>query len=145
VRQSVSTLRSNPLQGRSLEKTLTQTLQDFRQTTNIDLESAIDLPQSLSSDVNTVIYRIVQEALTNICKHSSADRVKVKIYGLSHEVIVSVQDNGKGFHPDQNTTGFGLQGIRERTRSLGGTFSIDSQPNQGCHITAHLPISRIAL
>jgi signal transduction histidine kinase len=145
VRQSVSTLRSNPLQGRSLEKTLTQTLHDFRQTTNIALEFAIDLPPSLSSDVSTVIYRIVQEALTNIYKHSSADRVKIEIYGYPDEVIVAVQDNGKGFHPDQNTTGFGLQGIRERTRSLGGTFSIDSQPHQGCRITAHLPIARIAL
>jgi signal transduction histidine kinase len=145
VRQSVSTLRSNPLRGRSLEQTLTQVIQDFRQTTNMTVESTIELSQPLSSDVNTVIYRIVQEALTNIYKHSSADLVKIQVCEDHHEITVSIQDNGKGFRPDQNTTGFGLQGIRERTLSLGGKFSIDSEPHNGCQITAHLPISRLAL
>jgi signal transduction histidine kinase len=145
VRQSVSTLRSNPLQGRSLAQILAETIQDFRQATDITLESVIDLPQSLSTEINIVIYRIIQEALTNIYKHSSANQVKIEVYKNTDEMIVRIQDNGKGFNPEQNTTGFGLQGIRERVISWGGHFHVGSQPGHGCHITAHLPMSRLIL
>jgi signal transduction histidine kinase len=145
VRQSVSTLRSHPLQRRSLEKSLAETIHNFRQGNNIIVDSIVDVPQALPPEMNTVVYRIVQEALTNVCKHSAANWVRVEIWEKEDEMIVSIKDNGQGFNPAQNTTGFGLQGLKERVISWGGQFRLVSQSGHGCQVMARLPISQPAL
>jgi len=139
VRQSVSTLRSDPMQGKSLTSGLTLLLEDFQRRTNIVPDCTVNLHQPLSVDIKTTIYRIVQEALTNISKHSMADEVKIELQATTHTLYLSIEDNGQGFNPNQNTTGFGLQGMRERTLALGGQFHIVSKPKAGCRITAVLP------
>lgn len=139
VRQSVASLRNSPLQGRSLELALKKLLQEFQQTTQIKIASRIRLQDSLTSDVQTVLYRIVQEALTNIAKHSQADRVELAIASSLKGIDLEIQDNGKGFEPRENTTGFGLQGMRERVEALGGKFSLHSQPGSGCQVRIAIP------
>lgn len=139
VRQSVATLRCDPLQGKSLESTLTLLLANFERQTGIIPEFTLSLSRPLSAEVSTTIYRIVQEALTNISKHSAATYVKIDLEIIADSLYLQLYDNGKGFNPYQNTTGFGIQGMRERTQALAGHFRIFSGPGGGCRILAVFP------
>ncbi|MGB7441650.1 MAG: sensor histidine kinase [Coleofasciculaceae cyanobacterium] len=143
VRQSVSTLRSNPLENQSLEVAIDSLLEDFRKSTGISPTCQIDLKGNLTTQVKTVIYRIVQEALTNIYKYAAATEVEITIQ-VKKDLHLMIKDNGKGFNLNQNTTGFGLQGMRERTTALGGSFKIVTAPSAGCQIIADLPLPGVS-
>lgn len=140
TRESVSDLRSDPLQGRSLEEVIATLTQDFRRTTGIQPLCQIDLSQPTSHRVKTVVYRIVQEGLTNICKHAHATIVEIHIHSTDTGLSLTLQDNGNGFQIDANRAGFGLQGMQERIAALQGTLNITSKPGGGCCITASLPL-----
>ena len=140
VRKSVSVLRSNPLQGQLLESAIKKLLQDFKQNTEIEVLTNIYLQQSLPSEVNTTLYRIIQESLTNIYKHSQAKTVNIELLQELGCIRLMIEDNGKGFDPTQNTTGFGVQGMKERTSALCGQFMLDSQPGKGCRLVILVPI-----
>lgn len=142
VRQSVSEIRSDPLQGQLLEKAIATLTQEFYRTTGIPPECQIDLSYPLSNQVNTVVYRIVQESLTNICKYAAATRVQIQIQTTVEGLLLVIQDNGKGMTIDSCGYGFGLQGMRERTTNVGGQLEITSEPGAGCRITARF--SRLA-
>ena len=92
--------------------------------------------------METNIYRIIQESLNNIIKHSGADTVEINISKVSKTVNVSIKDNGKGFDfNDENILkGFGLAGIRERTRILEGDLQISSQIGGGTELKLQIPI-----
>lgn len=143
IRRSLSVLRSNPLQGQSLKSAIEKLLIDFQQTTSIEPSCKIDLPHTLPTEVNTALFRIVQESLTNICKHAEATSVTVKLLAHAGMIHLSIEDNGKGFNPTQNTTGFGLQGMRERSIALGGQLNLHSQLGTGCCISVSLPLSKL--
>ncbi|MBD2775364.1 sensor histidine kinase [Iningainema tapete] len=145
IRRSVSVLRSNPLSGLSLEPAVEKLLNEFQHNTGIELKSNIYLPLSLPTEVNTTLYRIVQESLTNIYKHAQAKTVMVQLQQQDLVLHLSIEDNGKGFNPTQNTTGFGLQGMRERAAALGGQLNIYSQPGEGCRICVSFPLSKLLL
>jgi signal transduction histidine kinase len=140
VRHSVSTLRTDPLWERDLESAIDTLIKDFQRSTNLIPTVKLVIPKAIHSSVKTAVYRILQEALTNICKYADATDVEVQLHVYSNELHLSVKDNGKGFLPSQTTSGFGLQGMRERTLALNGQFEIVSSPNQGCQILATFPI-----
>lgn len=142
IRRSLSVLRSNPLQGQSLKSALEKLLTDFNKT-GIEPSYTIDIPPYLPTEINTAIYRIVQESLTNIYKHALATSVNVELRSSNGIIHLSIKDNGKGFNPTQNTTGFGLQGMRERATALGGQLNIHSQLETGCCISVSLPLSKL--
>lgn len=139
VRQSVATLRSDPLQNLSLKEAIATLIEDFHKSSNLLPNTSINLYFPLPNDIKTAIYRIVQEALTNIAKYSKATEVKITI-SAETDLQLTIEDNGKGFNLDQNTTGFGLQGMRERALALGGKFKIVSAPENGCKIIAKFPL-----
>lgn len=88
------------------------------------------------------VYRIVQEALQNAVRHSQATLISIAISLHEELVRVEIVDNGVGFHPlNVSRKRYGLVGIRERARLLGGSASIQSAPGQGTHITVDLPIA----
>jgi signal transduction histidine kinase len=141
VRQSVATLRQSPLQEKSLPDALKLLVQDFERTTGIQTQIQVQYTQSLPTEVAIALYRITQEAMTNIAKHSQATQVSLNLQANSKALEFSLEDNGQGFTPALNTTGFGLQSMRERTEALGGIFEITSQPSQGCRIHVTFPQS----
>jgi signal transduction histidine kinase len=144
VRQSVSVLRSNPLHQQSLESALESLVQDFHRTTGILPECHWQLPWLLPPELNTTVYRIVQEALTNICRHGDAKAVQIELFpsvSALKKLTLMIRDNGKGFQINQNKTGFGIQGMQERTLAQGGEFQISSQPGVGCQITVTFPLT----
>jgi signal transduction histidine kinase len=139
VRQSVTALRSDPLREQSLSTAIANLVVEFQRSTQILPARIIQLKQPLTHELNVVIYRIVQESLTNICKYAAATEVEISIVQSISNLQVTIRDNGKGFEFKHNTTGFGLQGMQERTLALGGHFEIVSAPNQGCRVSAIFP------
>ncbi|WP_414529925.1 sensor histidine kinase [Nodularia chucula] len=140
VRQSVSTMRYSPLHDQSLEQAIAILLEDFHRSHGISPICNIDLEYALASDVIISIYRIIQESLTNISKYAEASEVKLEITTNKGRFHLIITDNGKGFDIMQNTTGFGLQSMRDRTLALGGEFMINSQPGCGCQIIVDIPL-----
>jgi PAS domain S-box-containing protein len=92
--------------------------------------------------VQTTVYRVLQEALTNVAKHARARRVSVRLERDDTMVELQVRDDGVGFKPGANHRGLGLQGMRERAALLGGTAQLESAPGEGTLITARFPVRR---
>jgi signal transduction histidine kinase len=95
----------------------------------------------LGPALETAIYRLVQEALTNVAKHARASRVEVVVAELGDQVIVTVTDDGVGFDPDAAAEGFGLLGMRERLTLLEGTLAVESGAD-GTTIRCRIPVQR---
>jgi signal transduction histidine kinase len=115
----------------------------------LEIDCSIDLayeqrrkPSRHTPELETAIYRIIQEALSNATKHGHAKRAIVEIHDDETTVELTVRDDGTGFNPATNTSGFGLAGIRERVGLLGGTVQIISSPDVGTAVTACFPAQR---
>jgi signal transduction histidine kinase len=94
------------------------------------------------AQLEAVVYRLVQEALTNVVKHAAARHVRVRAHDGDDVVTVMVSDDGRGFDRASQREGFGLLGMVERVELLGGELDIDSAPGEGTTVTATLPITR---
>ena len=92
--------------------------------------------------IETTIYRVVQEALTNVAKHAGAQRVSVTVVERDGAVEIAVTDDGRGFSGDEPSDGFGLIGMRERTRLAGGRHDVESSPGAGTTVHALIPATR---
>ena len=91
--------------------------------------------------METVIYRIVQESLTNAAKYSESKTVIVRLEVEKHTIKIEVEDSGRGFNPELDMkAGFGLMGLEERSLSLGGEFQVKSKPGVGTTVTARFPL-----
>ena len=95
------------------------------------------------------LYRITQEALNNAARHAQVDRAEVEVHSTPQEVVLRVRDRGVGFTPDRvltqavNGEHFGLSGIQQRIRALGGECAIESAPGQGTQINIHIPLPNL--
>jgi signal transduction histidine kinase len=94
----------------------------------------------LDSLLESTIYRLVQEALTNVVKHAQAERVELEVTAEDDVVAIEVRDNGVGFDPALKPAGFGLMGMRERLELVGGRLEVSSTPGRGTSLRARLPL-----
>ena len=140
VRQSISTLRVDPLVGLSLQEAIANLVEEFKRSSGISTILRTDLQQPIKNEIKIAVYRIIQEALTNIYKHASATEVTIDIHTETH-LMLRIRDNGKGFQLEENTTGFGLQSMRDRTLAVGGNLKIETVANGGCKIIASFPLN----
>lgn len=99
-------------------------------------------PTRHTAELETAVYRIIQEALTNASKHGQARRAVIQARETPTTVEISVRDDGKGFDPVTSTDGFGLLGMRERAELLHGTIHVESSPGAGTTVTATFPVQR---
>jgi two-component system, NarL family, sensor histidine kinase UhpB len=95
----------------------------------------------LAPDVELVIYRVVQESLTNTLRHADADTVTVSLMVDAEMVTVTIADDGKGMPPHEQRGSAGIAGMRERALLVGGRLSIESQPNEGTEIRLAVPVN----
>lgn len=104
-----------------------------------------NVPQPLPREVALCVYRIVQEALRNVIKHSGSRTAVVELKGGPEEIRLEVSDSGKGFDPAAATAseGLGLASMRERVRNLGGKLSILSGPARGTRVVVRIPFAPI--
>lgn len=108
--------------------------------------SSLDWLESLklTPGQRMTIYRIIQESLTNVRKHADATKIEIRLETRGQQgnddFSIMIDDNGQGFDPTAQCSGFGLQGMQERLAVLSGHFEIRSKPNHGCQILASFPI-----
>jgi signal transduction histidine kinase len=143
VRQISHNLRPFELDRFGLTQAVDSMIERVSNTFSIRLSSSLDdINGLLSTDSETVIYRIVQEGLNNIVKHAGATEACVTLKHLGDEVALTVEDNGRGIETGNGKgNGFGLAGIQERARMLGGSCTVDSRPGQGTILTVRLVVS----
>ncbi|TMD99760.1 MAG: hypothetical protein E6I76_01735 [Chloroflexi bacterium] len=125
----------------STTRALERLIDTFREATGISVEFEARLGgERLPSEVETTLYRIVQESLTNIAKHAGARRVSVLLLRKQGAVSALVEDDGHGFDPAERARGgIGLDGMRERLTLLEGRFEIESS-RTGTSIVAEVPL-----
>jgi signal transduction histidine kinase/ligand-binding sensor domain-containing protein len=142
VRQIAYNLRPYHLDEIGLSQSLEELLERVANACPIKFTGDIDnIDDLLPKEAAINLYRIVQESLNNIVKHSGASEARLLVRRNSREIEVVVEDNGQGFsHPDETARrpGFGLTGLAERARILGGTLSINSLPERGTSIKLNL-------
>jgi signal transduction histidine kinase len=146
LRQVMTALRPPVLDQQGLEAALQQHVKQFETEHGIAADLAIERPaDDLASEVETVLYRIAQEALSNVRKHARADHAWVTMDGTDDgQVRLRVRDNGVGFDPALGTRllaegHFGLAGMRERVTFVGGHFDVRSAPGQGTTVEVAIP------
>ncbi|MGE5583223.1 MAG: sensor histidine kinase [Bacillota bacterium] len=141
VRQVLRTLRPGDGEGYIGLGSINRLVKVFGQATGIDVSlNFADVPQFLGEPFESVIYRIVQEGLTNAFRHGKATEILVSFCYHKEAVEVMVKDNGIG--TDEPSGGFGLIGIKERVAELGGSVMISSQPGCGFELLARLPLQK---
>ncbi|MBI2305103.1 MAG: GAF domain-containing sensor histidine kinase [Chloroflexi bacterium] len=127
---------------RGLVRTLTEYINKFNHRSPVKAELIISDSDKFrfSPDTEIQLIRIVQEALTNVRKHARASQAWVRLEGKNGLASVSVADNGRGFDlPQGAQKGFGLQTMKERAESVGGSLEVDTVPGQGTTVTVLLP------
>ncbi|MHB8114187.1 MAG: sensor histidine kinase, partial [Bellilinea sp.] len=136
-------LRPASLDHVGLVSAIEQYIREFRRQyqLKVEFETAGMQNRRLPSAVETAIFRIVQESLTNVILHAQATRVDVVINLKGDDAIAIIEDNGVGFYPSLATDGghLGLFGMRERVEMLGGSLTIESEPGKGTTVRAEVP------
>jgi signal transduction histidine kinase len=145
LRAIITELRPAALDELGLRTAIEALLDRHREQSGFEIDGALELPGPstrdgrLDGDLETTVYRLVQEALTNVAKHARAERVRVAVNGPGEELSIEVQDDGAGFDPQSTSRGFGLAGMQERVTLAGGELSVESG-EWGTLISARLPI-----
>ena len=108
-------------------------------TVETNIELGLEARERLDPDLESNLYRLAQEALTNIAKHAAASRIEIGLFARDGVIVLNVSDDGVGFDPDAESGGFGLVGMRERVALVGGRLEIRSEPGEGTTVKAELP------
>jgi signal transduction histidine kinase len=147
LRRLITDLRPATLDEFGAQSAVESLAERVAATSGVEITLEIDLAyeagrseQRHTPAIENAVYRMVQEALTNVVKHADATRVKVAITESEDRVELCVQDDGTGFDPQAPAEGFGLVGIRERVALIDGELSIESRPGQGTTVRATLPV-----
>ncbi|MEO3870523.1 sensor histidine kinase [Nonomuraea sp. B12E4] len=140
ARRSVRALRPEPLEHTDLPTALERLATSWSRSAGVRLTLEITgTPVALAADVETALFRVAQEALTNVAKHASATRTGLTLSYTDELVLLDIRDDGTGFAPHAPADGFGLDGMRQRLRGIGGTLRVESEPGHGTAIAATAP------
>ncbi|MEZ4617327.1 MAG: ATP-binding protein [Caldilineaceae bacterium] len=143
ARRSVLDLRAAPLEDKTLAEALDALLKEMKaRHPTLRLRFFVTGGnRPLPVAVEAGLYRVAQEALTNLVNHAETNRGKVTLLSTPATVTLTVEDQGKGFDPEAATNGrFGLSGINERVRLLGGTLTIESGAGAGTMVRVVVPL-----
>jgi len=142
-RKIIEDLRPSSLSNLGLPAALDILTQEFRANTQLAVDISVD-EVVLNEGQQLAVYRLVQEALTNIAKHAHAKRVQVLVKNYGNHIEVVVSDDGAGFDAGQiKTASHGLSGMRQRMHALQGRLELVSAVGRGTSITAILPLGRV--
>jgi signal transduction histidine kinase len=143
LRAMMSRLRPPVLDQRGLEDALRDRAEAIRADTGLECTIQAKLSGRLAPSLETVLYRVSQEALQNVVKHARAKHANVVLGRDNGAVVLEVQDDGVGFQPGETKSGsgdhFGMLAMRERVEMIGGTCEVTSSPGQGTRVRVVLP------
>jgi signal transduction histidine kinase len=138
-------LHSSRLQHLGLAAALKELCSKVTAQRQVDVELRTNhLPKNIPQDLALTLFRVAQEALNNVIKHSGARAVLVEAFKVQARVLLRIKDNGIGFDYSRQSSGIGLTSMRERLRLVGGQLLVDSSLNQGTEITAEVYIAESA-
>ena len=141
ARRSILDLRSAPLKGRNLAEALNQLAEEKGSSEFTVNVTTVGGARPLPSRVEAGLFRIAQEALSNTTAHARAKRVSVTLTTTPEQIALTIEDDGAGFDPnDVPRDRFGLVGLNERARLLGGWLAVDSEPGKGSRIAVQIPL-----
>jgi two-component system sensor histidine kinase UhpB len=143
IRQLTQSLVAPTLGGVSLDKALARLIGDLPATSSlrVSLDTSGYRGDIDDEDLKLTCYRIAQVQLSNIIKHSRAKNAAIALR-KTDRLVLTITDDGVGFHPGAKTSGIGLRNIRNRVGYYNGDVSIDSEPGQGCALTITIPLGR---
>lgn len=149
IRKIIYDLRPMSLDDLGLKPTLDRHVYNFMKNTGINVElKVIGEINKLDSAIEIALFRIIQEGLNNVLRHSKANNVNIMIENTEERINMSISDNGIGFNikekmesVDYTTGGYGLMSMKERVEMLGGEITIRSFPGRGTRIFLHIPLS----
>jgi signal transduction histidine kinase len=136
----INDLRPAALERLGLAKALQALAEESSARGGIEVEASVEIGEEPGRDEERLVYRLVQEALTNIVKHANATHVRLSARDAGGEIHVVLRDDGDGFDPAAATAGRGLTGMRERIELLGGEIAVESAPGEGTEISARVPL-----
>lgn len=142
IRRAVNTLGPAVLDDVGLAAAISRACEDLADSLGVEVDCEVSVPDAkLPPVIETTCYRLVQEALTNVARHSGAGHVEVRVEGDDDEIRVRVRDDGRGYDPseDRARPSRGVVGMRERAELLGGRLDIDSAPGAGTTVRAVIP------
>lgn len=142
VRRISTELRPRILDDLDLAEAVGWLINELTKRNNIQAACNLPAAELVTDDtLATALFRIVQEALTNVARHANADQVEVGFVADGDELLLSVRDSGNGFVHDHDGSGIGLVSMRERATAVGGKFTIISAPGQGTTIEVRIPFN----
>ena len=134
-------LRPTALDDHGLVAAISGQIEQLRSTgKEAELDADGDFSR-LPDDVQLVLYRVAQEALTNAARHSEAKRIDVRLLRRDGQVELEVRDDGRGFVFEQSESGLGIAGMRERALAVGGELTIESRPGKGTTVRLQVPVA----
>jgi signal transduction histidine kinase len=141
IRNITLLLRPSMLDDLGLAAALGWLIKENSRTSGVDIRARLDSgADSLPEAHRTCLYRVVQEALTNVARHSGARKAEVVVQTEADWVFASISDDGRGFEPEPaKDRGLGVIGMEERVRELGGKIRVVSSPGRGARVEVHLP------
>jgi len=142
VRELAQLLHPTILDDFGLDAGLRWLSERFMQRTGIDVDYTSTFSKRLGDEKETHLFRIAQEALTNVARHSGATRVGIRLSGDQNEVRLGISDNGSGLRNGgpAGEGGMGMIGMRARARSAGGELILESSGGQGLRIEVRVPV-----
>jgi signal transduction histidine kinase len=144
IRNYILDLRPQRFQNKSLSAGLLDLVRAFKANTfiHVDVQTSDRADNDLTPDQSIGLFHITQEALANVAKHSRARNVIVNLKRQNSDILLSIQDDGRGFDLPhvQSYAGHGLRNMEDRVRALGGEFKVEAKPEQGTHIEVRLPV-----
>ncbi|UJA18946.1 GAF domain-containing sensor histidine kinase [Thermoleophilia bacterium SCSIO 60948] len=143
LRGLIAELRPGALDQLGLADAIEGLADHHRETTGIDVEATVGTCRDMELDpeLESGVYRVVQEALTNVAKHARASHVSVAVECDGQALRLEVADDGAGFDTGDPNAGFGLLGMRERVELAGGSLELESAPGVGTRLAAELPLA----
>ena len=142
--RALSKALAPPLATLGLAPALTSMIEEFAARTHIRVTyDRMEVGDEPPEDVSLAIYRIVQEALTNVARHAEVRAASVEIAPREGSLRVEIRDDGRGFAPESASGALGLAGMRERARSHGGSLEILSTPGAGTRVIAEFPLAEV--
>ena len=141
ARRSLHALRASPLQDLGLALAVRDLAESVAARAGLDLQLQIDPKlETLVPDVEQCVYRVAQEALTNIARHANATSVQVALVRENGSACLTVTDDGRGFDMAAvGDTRYGLQGLRERAETIGGILRVESERDKGTAVALEIP------
>jgi signal transduction histidine kinase len=144
ARRSVRALRPEQLENATLAEALGELTCGWSQQSGIpaELETA-GAASRAPADTEAALFRVAQEALTNVGRHAKATKVRLTLTDLDDMLLLDVADDGVGFDADADTTGYGLVGMRHRLAGVGGALTVESAPGYGTTLNAAVPLPAV--